>query len=318
MKTLNKVNLETNADTFVEKAKAQNAPPIYKLTPEDARSVLEQVQGKYNNPKVSIEEKIIETAYGKLTLQIVRPKDAKGKLQPVLHFHGGGWILGSFKTHARFSSDVALGTNKAVVFVEYSKSPEARFPVALEECYTALKYVAEHGNDLNLDTSHISILGDSVGGNLAIATTLLTIERKGPKIKSLVLFYPVTSADLNSESYELFKEGPWLTKKAMEWFWNAYEPSSDRSDKLLSPINASLEELKKFPPTLLITDENDVLRDEGEAFAKRLAEAGAEVTAIRVLLTLHDFLLLNPIALSTPTRAGLVLANQFLITGGKL
>jgi acetyl esterase len=199
-----------------------------------------------------------------------------------------------------------------MAFVDYTKSPEAQFPVAIEQGYKALCYVNDHAKELNVNAQHLMIGGDSVGGNMALVMNLLAQERKGPTIQRQVIFYPVTNADMNTASYQEFAEGPWLTKKAMEWFWDAYEPDVKKRDNpLMSPLKASMDQLKHFPKTLLITDENDVLRDEGEAFARRLMQAGVEVRAARFLGTIHDFVMINAITQSPASRGAVQCACNF-------
>jgi acetyl esterase/lipase len=199
--------------------------------------------------------------------------------------------------------EIAVGAQAAVVFVNYTPSPEAHYPTAIEQAYAATRWVAEQGSSAGLDASRLMAVGDSVGGNLVAAVTLLAKRRGGPKLALQVMAYPVTDADFNTPSYEQFTDGPWITREAMQWFWDAYAPDvSVRSEPTASPLRTSLEELRGLPPALLITDENDVLRDEGEAYAHRLMQAGVRVTADRYLGTIHDFLLLNPIAGTSPTR----------------
>lgn len=314
MKTSTDVVLDNKTETFIDSLNDQKGPPIYKLSPKEARQVLENLQAKpVETPAVQIENKTIPGPKGDLTIQITRPKQSTGKLPALMFFHGAGWVLGSADTHHRLVCDLCVGANVAVIFVNYSRSPEVRFPTAIEEAYAATKYIADHAKELNLDTSHFAVFGDSVGGNMAIAVTMLAKERHGPKIDLQVLFYPVTSSDLNSESYHKFAEGPWLTKAAMEWFWDAYEPdTNNRKKALLSPLNATIDQLKGLPKALIITAENDVLRDEGEAYAHKLMQAGVEVTAFRNLGTIHDFALLNPLAKSAPTLGSITLATAFL------
>jgi acetyl esterase len=199
-----------------------------------------------------------------------------------------------------------VGAQAAVVFVNYTPSPEAHYPTAIEQAYAATRWVAEQGASAGLDTSRLVVVGDSVGGNMVAAVTLLAKRRCGPGIALQVMAYPVTDAAFTTPSYQQFADGPWLTRKAIQWFWDAYAPDvSVRSEPTVSPLRASLDELRGLPPALLITTENDVLRDEGEAYAHRLMQAGVRVTATRYLGTIHDFLLLNPIAGTTPTCGAL-------------
>lgn len=299
MSTLKESALEPTTRKFIEGLEAKGGTPLYKLSIEDARKLLEDLQSAYDVEKlpVDIEDITIEGGpSGKISLRIFRPKNSKGTLPVIMYFHGAGWILGSKESYDRLARDLTVGANAALVFVNFTRSPEAKYPTAIEEAYAATKYIAEHGEKHHLDASHLVVAGDSVGGNMTIAVTLLAKERKGPKIDFQVLFYPVTDAGMDTPSYKQFADGPWLTKAAMEWFWNAYEPDvSARKKHTISPLRATTEQLRGLPPALVITDENDVLRDEGEAYAHKLMEAGVDVTSIRFLGTHHDFVLLNAI-----------------------
>jgi acetyl esterase len=221
-------------------------------------------------------------------------------------FHGGGWVLGDRDTHDRLIREIANGTGAAVVFVDYDRSPEARYPVAIEQDYAATKYVAEHGSELGLDSSRIALAGESVGGNMVAVVALLAKERGGPKVVFQLLYYPVTDASFSERSYEEFANGPWLTKPSMAWFWDAYLPDLEaRGAVTASPLNATLEQMQGLPEALIIVDENDILRDEGEAYARKLSQAGVRVTSSRYNGTIHDFVLLNPLA-QTPAVRGAI------------
>jgi acetyl esterase len=183
------------------------------------------------------------------------------------------------------------------VFVNYTPSPEAQFPVPLEEIYAALKYVAEHGSELNIDSTRLAVAGDSVGGNMTAAIALMAKERNGPALRFHAMFYPVTDASFDTPSYREFANGPWLTKPAMEWFWNAYAPNkADRTKITASPLRATVDQLRGLPPALLLVDVNDVLRDEGEAYGDKLIQAGVDVTVQRYLGVFHDFMMLNALS----------------------
>jgi acetyl esterase len=221
-------------------------------------------------------------------------------------FHGGGWILGDKETHDRLVRDIASGTGATVVFVDYERSPEAHFPVAIEQAYATTKYVAEHGAELRVDGSRLAVAGDSVGGNMAAVVALLAKERKGPKLAFQLLYYPVTDSSLSEDSYTEYGEGPWLTKPGMAWFWDAYLPDEKaRAAITASPLNATVEQLRGLPEALIIVDENDILRDEGEAYARKLASAGVRVTSTRYNGTIHDFVMLNPLAETPAARAAI-------------
>jgi acetyl esterase len=230
-----------------------------------------------------------------------------------VYFHGGGWVLGDKNTHDRLIREIANGAHVAVIFVDYDRSPEAQYPVPIEQAYAATAYVAKHPAEFGIDANRIAVAGDSVGGNMTAAVTLLAKERGGPKLRYQVLFYPVTDANFDDGSYNEFANGPWLTKAAMKWFWDAYAPNeADRAKITASPLRASLDDLKGLPPALVITDENDVLRDEGEAYARKLTQAGVPVTSVRYNGTIHDFVMLNALANTPAARGAVSQANAAL------
>ncbi len=309
------VILEPTTQAFVDALAAQKGKPLYELSYKDARKLLEDAQAKpVTKLPADIEDKVLPVGpTGEVSVRIFRPPNAKGHLPTVMYFHGGGWVLGSKDTHDRLLRDLTNGAQAAFVFVNYTPSPEAQFPVPIEQDYAATKYIAEHGKEFGLDTSRLAVAGDSVGGNMVAVVTQLAKERKGPPIRYQVLLYPVTDAGMNTASYREFANGPWLTKPAMEWFWDAYAPKKeDRKKTTASPLSATTEQLKGLPPALVIVDENDVLRDEGEAYARRLIEAGVEVTAVRVLATHHDFAMLNALAGTPACKAAIQLASAKL------
>jgi acetyl esterase len=285
------------------------SPPIYTLTPDAARAVLSQAQAAAGAllPDISIKDVELPVGPdGRTRIRAVRPAGATGVLPVIVYIHGGGWVIGDKETHDRLVRELAVGANAAVVFVDYDRSPERRFPTAIEQSYAVAAHVAENAAKLNVDARRLVIAGDSVGGNMAAVVALMAKARKGPEIAAQLLFYPVTDASMSTASYAEFADGPWLTKAGMAWFWDQYLPdASKRGDMRASPLNASLEELAGLPRTLLIVDENDVLRDEGEAYGRKLAEAGVEVTSIRCNGTIHDFMMLNPIAGTPAVRAAI-------------
>jgi acetyl esterase len=239
-------------------------------------------------------------------VRIVRPASAGERLPVVMYFHGGGWALGDAATHDRLVREIAAGAQVAVVFVETSRAPEARFPVPLEEAYAATKYVAERGIDFALDGSRLAIAGDGTGGTVAAGVTLLAKARREPSIAFQLLFYPVTDSGLGSASYKAFRDGPWLTRDAMARAWNAYLPNNTaRLAALASPLRASCDELRGLPAALIVTAENDVVRDEGEAYATKLADACVRVTATRYIGAMHDFVMLNALADTAAARSAI-------------
>jgi acetyl esterase len=308
--------LEPAAQAFLDAVAAQGGPPIYTLPYADARQVLENAQAGVEGLPADIEERVLPVGpNGGVGVRIYRPKGASGTLPAVMYFHGGGWILGSKNTHDRLVRDLVSGTGAAFVFVSYTPSPESKFAGTLEECYGATQYVAEHGTELQLDPARLAVMGDSAGGCLAAAVTQIARQRRGPAIRYQVLFYPVTDAGMDTPSYREFAEGPWLTKAAMAWFWDAYAPAAkDRKTPAASPLQESVEDLRGLPPALVIVAENDVLRDEGEAYARKLLQAGVDVTALRAIGTIHDFAMLNALAGTEATKMAIRTASERLRT----
>lgn len=304
--------IEPITQKFLDDINSLVGPPIYELPIEDARNVLLKVQD-INVPKLQadIEDYTIPGGQkGEINIRIIRPKNNESKLPAVMYFHGGGWILGDKNIYDRLVREISNGAQAAVVFVDYSRSPEFEYPVAIEEAYAATKYISENGDILNIDSSKLAVMGDSVGGNMAAVVAMMTKKRGGPKIVYQVLFYPVTDADFKTESYNEFANGYWLSKEAMKWFWNAYLPDkNERKKHMVSPLHASIDQLKELPSALVITNECDVLRDEGEAYAHKLIEAGVETTAVRLLGTVHDCVMLNALANTPAVRAAIELAN---------
>ncbi|MFD7608046.1 alpha/beta hydrolase [Streptomyces mirabilis] len=307
------VVLEHDAQVFADAA-AKN-PPIYTLSYAEARKALDTAQsGPIPLPPADVSHRTLPVGpTGKVTIRIVRPAGATGRLPVVMYFHGGGWVLGNEGTHDRLVRQIANGAHAAVIFVDYTPAPEAHFPIPIEQAYAATKWVAEHGNEINVDGSRIALAGDSVGGNMTAAVSLMDKQQHGPKLRGQVLLYPVTNAAFNDASYREFAGGPWLTRKAMQWFWDAYAPNTkDRNQILASPLRATLNQLSGLPKALVITDEADVLRDEGEAYAAKLRAAGNDVTAVRYNGTIHDFAMLNALRNTNAAQAAVAQANTFL------
>ena len=269
-----KVVLEPASQAFVE---ATAKPPfLYELTPEDARKVLDDVQAAPIE-KLPIDDRWITVPanVGDVRVRIVRPPDVSGSLPVILYMHGGGWVLGNADTHDRLVRELAVGADAAVVFVEYDRSPEARYPVAIEQGYATAQWIVREGAANGLDPERIAVAGDSVGGGMTAALALMANERGNVRFVQQSMFYPVTDARMDTESYERFAEGYFLTAKSMAWFWDAYLPEVDRrSEPFASPLRATDEQLAGLPPAFVIVDEADVLRDEGEAYAARLRAVG--------------------------------------------
>lgn len=268
-----------------------------------------------SNKAVEIEDRTLHVDFkGDIRVRVVRPEGlGRVKLPVAVYFHGGGWILGSTDTHDRIVRSLADGARCAVVFVDYDRSPEMQFPVAIEQLYEATKCVSENSRDLNIDPSRIAVVGDGVGGNMATVVTMLAKKRRTPRITKQILFYPATDANFHSASYDQFAEGYFLTKDTMKWYWDAYLPeAAARLQPTASPLRASLEDLSGLPPALITTNEIDVLRDEGEAYAKKLVTAGVPVTSVRMLGMIHGNLILGNLTETPGARAAVWLAIAHL------
>ena len=318
MNTSSFKGVEQHTRAFLESLQQNPGPPLYTLSPEQARDVLSGLQVSIPVKKLpaDIEDRTVPGGPNgtDISIQIVRPPGGSNETLPVvIYLHGGGWVLGNFDTHERLVRELANSVHAAFVFVNYSPSPEAKYPVSLEQAYAATKWVAQNGQTINVDSSRLAVVGDSVGGNMAAALTLLAKERAGPKIIFQVLFYPVTNASFDTASYDAFQEDYFLTRKNMKWFWDNYtSDKTNRKEPTVSPLQASVEQLKGLPPALIINGEFDVLRDEGEAYAHKLIEAGVPVTGVRYHGTIHDFVMLNPITDTPPVRAAIEQASHML------
>jgi acetyl esterase len=296
-------------------ADVTSKPPfLYELGVEGARKVLDDIQAAPVE-KLDVDEKwiTVPAQVGEVKVRIVKPVAAPDVLPVILYVHGGGWILGNAGTHDRLVRELAVGVNAAVVFVEYDRSPEARYPVAIEQAYAAARWITERGASEGLDASRLAVAGDSVGGNMSAALTILAKQRGDVTFVHQSLYYPVTDGAQDTASYWEFADGPYLTARAMAWFWDAYTPDpGQRAEITASPLRASLEELAGLPPAFVVVDENDVLRDEGEAYARRLTQAGVPPRSVRYNGTLHDFMMLNPVRESSAADAAIAQAISVL------
>jgi acetyl esterase/lipase len=312
----NRIQLEPEAQAFAE-AEALS-PLLFTLGPEQGRLALDEAQsGSVSKHPVDIEDLTITDGPSvQLALRILRPQNARTPLPVIVYIHGAGWVFGSTQTHGRLMRELAVGAGAAVVFPVYRLCPEVRYPTALEECYMAARWVARRGQEHGLDAERLAVAGDSVGGNMATVITLLSRERGGPDFRLQLLFFPVTDAAFDTASYHQFAEGYHLRRDAMMWFWDQYTRNpSERNEITASPLRAGVAQLKRLPPALIVTAEADVLRDEGEAYANKLREAGVRVTAVRFQGTIHDFVMLNALAHSAAARGAIALATAWLHEG---
>lgn len=303
--------IESNVKAFLGVLNSGEGKPIEELSPMAARAVLTGAQEsvKFDYSDITVSERKVPASSGPVSIHIVKPAGAKGILPVFLYIHGGGWVLGDFPTHKRLVRDLVVASGAAAVFVNYTPSPEAHYPVAINQEYAVLQWVAQHGKDIGLNPDRLAVVGNSVGGNMAAALALMAKDKKGPKIRLQVMMWPVTDANFETESYNKFATGRFLTKKMMQWFWDNYTTDTHaRNEIYASPLQASTEQLRGLPPALVIVAENDVLRDEGEAYARKLDLAGVKVKSVRYNGMIHDFGLLNPLAEVPGTKAAMLQA----------
>lgn len=301
-----------------EVAKQNSNPPfIFQLPVNQGRKILEEAQNSHvckcpANIKVNC---INTNCYGCINIYTVIPLHCSKVRNVILYIHGAGWVFGSFHTHEKLVRELAYRTNSIVIFPEYTRSPEARFPVAINQCYFILNQIPNilRCNNISPCVENLTVAGDSVGGNMAIAMTLISKFQNGPKINKQLLYYPVTDDDFNTSSYLEFAQNFYLYRESMKWFWDNYEPNiKRRNDILATPLKASLEQLKDLPPAMIINGEADVLRDEGEAFANKLRKAGNDVTAVRLQGMIHDFVMLNSLDQTNACRAAMDVSTEWL------
>ncbi|GAB3798142.1 alpha/beta hydrolase [Spirosoma humi] len=297
--------------TFLQALNSGGGKPVEALSPTDARQVLtgaQQSVGIDYSGITETEKTISQNGY-QVKIHIVKPEQAPDGAPVFLFIHGGGWVLGDYPTHRRLVRDLVVYSGAVAVFPDYTPSPEAQYPTAINEIYATLQWVAENGREIGVDGSNLAIAGNSVGGNMSAVVALMAKHNNGPKIKLQVLLWPVTNADFDTDSYNLFANGRFLTKNMMKWFWDNYLPeASKRNNIYASPLQATLDELQGLPPALVQTAENDVLRDEGEAYARKLNEAGVPVSHTRYNGLIHDYGLLNPIATVPAVQTALLQA----------
>ncbi|MBW5414002.1 alpha/beta hydrolase [Pseudomonas sp. MAG002Y] len=288
--------LERTTQGFLNTLNQSGGKPLEQLSPKDARAVLTGAQSgvKVDLSNVEVSEKTITADGQRISLTIVRPAGVTKALPAFMFFHGGGWVLGDFPTHQRLVRDLVVDSGAVAVFVNYTPSPEAHYPVAINQAYAATRWVAEHGKEINVDGSRLAVAGNSVGGNMAAVVSLMAKEQGTPKLRYQVLLWPVTDANFDTGSYDTYAEGHFLTRNMMKWFWDNYTTDPKQRQEIhASPLQATTEQLKGLPPALVQTAEYDVLRDEGEAYARKLNAAGVDVVQVRYNGLIHDYGLLN-------------------------
>ena len=314
----NDPNILSEIRPFLKALNTSGGKPLEQLSPADARQVLIGAQESVTFDYSGIEETertISQNGYN-VKIHVIKPNGATADAPVFIFIHGGGWVLGDYPTHRRLVRDLVIESGAVAVFPDYTPSPEARYPTAINEIYAAIEWVSGHGAEIGVDGKNMAVVGNSVGGNMTAVIALMAKDKKGPEIKLQVMLWPVTDANFETESFNLFANGRFLSKNLMKWFWDNYLPDeAARKEIYASPLQASIEQLKGLPQALIQTAENDVLRDEGEAYARKLNEAGVAVTLTRYNGLIHDYGLLNPIA-GTPAikvaiqQAAIVIKNS--------
>lgn len=310
----------TEVRGFLKALNSGGGKPLEQLSPADARQVLVGAQKsvEVNYSGITETEQVIEQNGYKVKIHITKPEGVQNNAPVFIFIHGGGWVLGDYPTHRRLVRDLVVASGAVAVFPDYTPSPEAKYPTAINEIYAAAQWVSENGASIGVDGKNLAVAGNSVGGNMSAVLALMAKDKKDFALKLQVLLWPVTDANFETESYNLFEEGRFLTRNMMKWFWDQYLPDAGKRKEIYaSPLQASLEQLKGLPPALVQTAENDVLRDEGEAYARKLNEAGVRVTLTRYSGLIHDYGLLNPIANVPAVQTAVLQAAAYIKEGLK-
>lgn len=292
-------NISKDTRVFLKALNGSGGKPLEALAAKEARQVLIDAQNSvsYDFGDIEESERKITQDGQTITIHIVKPKGAAAELPGFMFFHGGGWVLGDYPTHRRLVRDLVVKSGAVAVFPDYTPTPDAQFPVAINQAYAATKWVAENGKSIGVDGSRLAVAGNSVGGNMSTVVALMAKDKKGPKLAFQLLLWPLVDADMSRPSYTRFAQERFLTTPTMKWMWDMYLPNpADRKQKYVSPINASLEELKGLPPALVQVAENDILFDEGVAYGRKLDEAGVHTTTTVYSGMIHDYGMLNPLS----------------------
>lgn len=302
------VPLEAAAEAVCEHS--SDPPLIFQLPPEQGRKVLEEAQNApvYKYPAEISSAEVNTGKWGIIPVYYIAPHTGVDIKNVIFYIHGAGWVFGSFHTHEKLVRELSARTNSLVVFPEYTRSPEAKYPTAIEQCYFVLSHLWEIASDLwpGLDHNTLTVAGDSVGGNMALSMALMAKMRSGPGIHKQLLYYPVTNACFDTPTYRRFAVNYYLYRAGMQWFWQQYTAcAADRNQITASPLRASVDCLKNMPDTMIINGQADVLRSEGEALGEKLRCAGVEVTAIRIQGTIHDFVMLNALDRTNACRTAM-------------
>jgi len=287
--------LDSQAQGFLEQLAAAGAPPLHELSVAEARQVLVALFGTQGEPEPvgAVEERTIPGAGGEMLTRIYRPYGT-GPFPVLVYFHGGGWVIGDLEAYDATCRALTNAAGCLVVAMEYRLAPEHKFPAAPEDCYAATCWVAANAAAIGGDPGRIAVGGDSAGGNLTAVVAQMARDHGGPALVYQLLVYPVTNYGYDTASYRENADGYLLTRDAMVWFWDHYlRSAADGNNPLASPLRAN--DLRGLPPAMLLTAEFDPLRDEGEAYAMRLQEAGVPVTLKRYAGTIHGFFSLGAV-----------------------
>lgn len=303
--------LDQTTQAFLDAVAAAGAPPFETLSPVEARAAFAALQaGPVTGPDAVIEDRVLPVGpTGAIAVRIVRPVGAAPPSPVILYFHGGGWVAGGPHTHDRLIRELAVGADAALVFVDYSLAPEVSYPVQNEQAYAAMLWIVENAAGLGLDAHRLAVAGDGAGGNMAAALTLMAKSRRGPEIAFQLLFYPVVADISDGGSYGAFEDGPWLTLPVAHFFRDAQFPDPESRRQITAfPLIGRICDLENLPPALVITPENDILRDEGEAYGRKLMQAGVAVVSTRYNGAIHDFVVLDGLAETPSARAAVAQA----------
>ncbi len=302
-------HVESHVKGFLKAVNSSTTIPVSEMPVEQARATYIYATTIGDKPDLSgievIERNIREDGLS-VNLHIVRPAGVNTNIPAFMYFHGGIWFMGDYHTHETLLRDLVLKTGMAAVFVDFTRTPEAQYPQQNNEAYAATKWISEHGKEVKIDGSKLAVAGNSVGGNMATVVALMAKDKGTPLLKFQVLISPVTDADFQTESYNTLADGYFLTRDLMIRGWDMYtKDPAQRKEIYASPLQATTEQLKGLPPALVITEENDVLRDEGEAYARKLDAAGVYTTSIRYNGMTHDFLIINALHNLPATQAAI-------------
>lgn len=292
-------------------------PLIFQLPPARGRAILETAQDApvYKAPARITRMGVDTGRWGRIAVYAVIPEELPDPAHVIFYIHGAGWVFGSFHTHDKLVRELAARTHAVVIFPEYSLSPEARYPTAIEQCYAVMCQIPQIAAQvgLRIHPATLTVAGDSVGGNMATVMTILSKRRGGPTIHKQLLYYPVTNACFDTPSYRQFACGYYLYRAGMAWFWDQYAPSeTSRRQITASPLRATPKDLEGLPAAMILNGEADVLRDEGEAYAKKLRTAGVDVTAMRFQGIIHDFVMLNALDQTNACRAAMDASTDWI------